>query len=85
MNCSTEKKERLGPLDIQQTGQTWRCQAVANIGRIIIKANRRSETQGMFVRVVKSVCICLPDICQFWGTTTLFRPVKWAPKSAYIR
>ena len=44
MNCSTEKKERLGPLDIQQTGQTWRCQAVANIGRIIIKANRRSET-----------------------------------------
>ena len=43
------KKKRLEPLDIQQTGQTWRCQAAANIGRIIIKANRRSET--MFARV----------------------------------
>ena len=42
------KKKRLEPLDIQQTGQTWRCQAAANIGRIIIKANRRSET--MFAR-----------------------------------
>ena len=58
MNCLKEKKERLGPLNIQQTGQTWRCQAVANIGRIIIKANRRSETQGMLVGVVKRLSIC---------------------------
>ena len=61
-NCEKrEKKVRRkgsGPLDIQQTGQTWRCQAVANIGRIIIKANRRSETQGMLVGVVKRLSIC---------------------------
>ena len=62
MNCLKEKKERLRPLDIQQTGQTWRCQAVANIGRIIIKANRRSETQGMFVRVVKSLGIYVENV-----------------------
>ena len=24
------------------------------------------------------------DICQFWGTATLFRPVKGAPKSVFI-
>ena len=24
----------------------------------------------------------MTNICQFWGTTTLFRPVKEAPKSA---
>ena len=27
----------------------------------------------------------IPDICQFWGTTALFRHVKRAPKSAYVR
>ena len=26
----------------------------------------------------------IPHICQFWGTTTLFRSVKGAPKSAQI-
>ena len=27
----------------------------------------------------------IPDICQFWGTTTLLRPVKRAPKIAQSR
>ena len=26
----------------------------------------------------------IPHVCQFWGNTTLYRPVKGAPKSAYI-
>ena len=39
-NGQKRHKERLGPLDILQTG---RCQPGANIGQIIIKANSRSE------------------------------------------
>ena len=39
-NGRKRHKERLGPLDILQTG---RCQPGANIGQIIIKANSRSE------------------------------------------
>ena len=27
----------------------------------------------------------IPHICQFRGTTTLFRPIQGAPKTAYIR
>ena len=38
-NGRKRHKERLGPLDILQTG---RCQPGANIGQIIIKANSRS-------------------------------------------
>ena len=43
-NGQKRHKERLGPLDILQTG---RCQPAPNIGQIIIKANRRSDQDNV--------------------------------------
>ena len=39
-----------------------------------------------FARMVRMVTVMaivhIPDVCQFWHPTTLFRPVKSTPKSA---
>ena len=40
-----------------------------------------SVTKKIIFAKKKSVCHekCIPDICQFWGTTTIVRPLKRAP------
>ena len=53
---------------------------------------RRHNTSGKYIYplflfykdIHVSASTSILDICQFWGTTALFRPVKRAPKSVYI-